>query len=127
LWSFWRASVTVMRWRAPPPVFPVARRSWDAFDVVASLFVLAVALHAGALVARGVTADYERLAIVWLCLQAGAVGLALYFWAERSAASRQVLRGAAIVDLLLLALGLVYPGLVAWSARALMTHPATYF
>jgi hypothetical protein len=115
-----------MRWQAPPPVFPVARRTWDAFDVAASLFVLAVGGHAGSLLLRGVDAGHERLAIAWLCIQIGAVGLALYFWADRSIASRQALRAVAVADLVLLALGLMFPGLIAWSARVLMTSPWTY-
>jgi hypothetical protein len=116
-----------MRWQAPPPVFPVARRSFDVFDVAASLFVLAVAAHAGLVAMRGVTAGHERLAIVWLCLQVGAVGLMLYFWADRSSSSRQALRAAAITDLVLLALGLMFPALIPWLARALMTNPLSYF
>jgi hypothetical protein len=44
----------------------VARRRFDAFDIAATLFVVAVALHAGSLLARGVGAGHERLAIVWL-------------------------------------------------------------
>jgi hypothetical protein len=104
----------------------VARRSFDAFDIAATLFVVAVALHAGSLLVRGVGAGHERLAILWLCVQLGAIGLALYFWTDRSAASRQALRAAAIADLVLLALGLMFPTLIPWAARVLMTNPLTY-
>jgi hypothetical protein len=115
-----------MRWRAPPPSFPGARRPFSAFDVAASLFVVAVAVHAGFLMLRGVPAGYERLAVVWLCAQVGALGLVLYFWADRSGSSREAMRFAAVCDLLLLAGGLVFPNLVPWAARVLHTPPSAY-
>jgi hypothetical protein len=116
-----------MRWQAPPPVFPVARRRWSAFEVAASLFVLAVAAHAAFILHRGVPLEYQRLAIVWLCGQLGAVGLVIYFWIERSSSSQQALRVAAVADLLTLAIGLIFPSAIAWSARTLDTNPLSYF
>jgi hypothetical protein len=78
-------------------------------------------------VGRGVGAGYERLAVVWLCGQLGAVGLVLYFWADKSGSSREAMRFAAVCDLLVLAIGLMFPRAIPWAARVLDTNPITYF
>ena len=94
--------------------------------MAASLFVLAVAAHAAFILQRGVPLEYQRLTIVWLCGQLGAVGLVLYFWIDRSSSSQQALRFAAVLDLLTLAIGLLFPGTINWAARTLATNPLTY-